>query len=68
MKVKVNPDRCALSGFCESIAPQVFALEPGADTPRVLSSALTDPDELIGEAVREAEATCPTMAIRVTDD
>ena len=66
MSLSVNADVCGATGFCVSIAPEVFALDDVAGVARVLRT-----DDLAGELlerVREAEAACPTVAIRLRMD
>lgn len=60
MRVRVDEDLCAATGECERICPEVFRVD---DVSRVL---LPEPDQRLDEAVREAEAACPTGAISLT--
>jgi ferredoxin len=60
LRVSVDHDACAGSGFCCKIAPQLFALDDDEDVARVL---LPDVPEELEAAAREAEDACPTTAI-----
>ena len=64
MKVSVDLDRCIGSGQCAVIAPEVFDQDA-----RTGSVILLDAEPAATElpAVREAVATCPRVAIGVTD-
>lgn len=63
MKVSVDPARCGRTGYCVKIAPMVFLLPSDGPT-RVIDET---PNVEFAEIVREAEALCPTKAIRVED-
>lgn len=62
LRVVVDHDMCAASGFCARIAPEVFRLGDEDDSAVVLVGEV--PTELDSD-VREAEAACPTAAITV---
>lgn len=64
MRVRIDPVRCGCSGFCERIAPGVFALPPSGASEVI--DATPAPDQ--HDAVREAATMCPTGAIIVEDD
>jgi ferredoxin len=64
VRISVDPNVCGCSGFCVRIAPDVFSLPEGGPA-RVAASAELDPE--VFEAVREAEAVCPTGAIRILE-
>jgi ferredoxin len=53
----IDASACAAHGDCEAIAPEIFRVD---DVAVVIA---VGPDELMLEAAR----TCPTVAIRVTD-
>lgn len=61
VRVSVDEDLCAATGECERICPDVFQVD---DVSRVLTP---DPNPALHEAVRMAEASCPTGAIVVTE-
>ena len=60
MRIVHDPDRCASTGFCEAIAPEVFEVGPDGEL-RVLDQAAVD------ERVRQAVVQCPTAALRLTE-
>jgi ferredoxin len=63
MKITVDRDRCVGSAYCQRIAPATF--EVGDDGIAVVLNA-----DLAGahaDAVREAEADCPSMAISIEE-
>jgi ferredoxin len=63
MSIHHDPGRCASTGMCEAVAPQVFRIRPDG------SLAILDPrpqGALLGLAA-EAVATCPTGALRLDD-
>ena len=61
LQVSIDPLECASTGYCMRVEPAVFDL-PG-DGP----AAVTDPHPPLDllDRLREAEALCPTHAIRV---
>jgi ferredoxin len=59
--VEVDADVCGGVGYCVEVAPQLFAL---GDGPPAVVRANPLPAGSI-TAAREAEALCPTHAIRV---
>jgi ferredoxin len=75
-KATVDPRVCALIGYCQEIAPEVFEVPqegPGAANElrrqgysRVKVNELTDPAQIA--AAREAAASCPTSAISIEED
>jgi ferredoxin len=60
-KVTVEPDRCIGSGICVGTAPDRFAFNDEQRSRPV--NDLVDADE----TVRDAAASCPVEAIRLTD-
>ncbi len=62
-RVEVDRERCASTGGCEAVAPEVF--EIGADGELVILQP--EPPEELMSAVREAIAACPTRALRLVD-
>lgn len=64
LRVVVDHDMCAASGFCARIAPEVFRLRDEDDSAVVLVGEV--PTELEAD-VREAEAACPVGAISVLE-
>jgi ferredoxin len=64
-KVTVDAELCAGSGFCLSVAPDVFSMPPGQEhaTPAL---AEVSGDQL--ELAREAASLCPLSAISVEFD
>ena len=59
--VSVDPKQCALSGYCERIAPQVFEIRDDVDVAQVKQPEVSGAED--EELVEEAEASCPTRAI-----
>lgn len=64
MKVVVDQDKCVSAGNCVAHAPQVFDQDEDDGSVILLDA---NPSEDLAEAVREAAAACPAMAIRVED-
>ena len=60
-RVAVDRQQCALQGYCERIAPEVFEVRDGESTVHVRRETVEDPE--LEELVEEAEAACPTRAI-----
>lgn len=60
MKVTVDWDKCASTGSCVQICPDVFALDANGQLQVVES-----PDEVFHSEVWEAADMCPTAAIAV---
>ena len=63
MRVEVDRDRCAGTGGCEAMAPDVF--EIGDDGELVILSP--EPDDALLPGVRNAVEACPTRALRLVD-
>jgi ferredoxin len=63
MRVSVDGERCAGSGQCVDVAPQVF--RQGEDG---VSSVIEQPSAEHEAAVREAWDTCPVMAVEISED
>lgn len=61
LRVSIDPDVCACTGYCVEVAPAVFELE--GEGPTVVLSP--HPALELTDEVREAENLCPTSAIRV---
>jgi ferredoxin len=64
MKVTADRDKCVSAGNCVAHAPAVF--DQDEDDGSVVLLDVTPPDDL-ADAVREAAAACPAMAISVED-
>ncbi len=64
MKVTVEQAKCVSAGNCVAHAPQVF--DQNEDDGSVVLIDAHPPDEA-ADAVREAAAACPAMAIHVED-
>ncbi len=64
MKVTVDQAKCVSAGNCVANAPDVF--DQDEDDGSVILLDENPPAEL-AEAVREAAAACPAMAIHVDD-
>ncbi len=62
-RVEVDRERCASTGGCEAVAPEVF--EIGDDGALVILQP-EPPEELMAD-VRQAVAACPTRALRLVD-
>ncbi|MFA5486126.1 MAG: ferredoxin [Bacilli bacterium] len=60
-KVTLDKDLCISCGVCNAICPQVFDWD---DDGKMKTLVDTVPADLV-EAAQEAEAACPTGAIRV---
>jgi ferredoxin len=58
-RIAVDRERCASTGGCEAVAPEVF--EVGDDG--VLVVLRPEPDDAELPAVRTAVRTCPTRAL-----
>jgi len=63
MRIEVDRDRCAGTGGCEALAPQVF--EIGDDGALVVLRP--EPDEADLPDVRNAVAACPTRALTLAE-
>jgi ferredoxin len=64
MRIVVDFDRCDAHGLCVEACPEVFSLTDD-DVLVVLDE---HPPEALREAVEEAEAGCPKLAISVAGD
>jgi ferredoxin len=64
MKVIIDQDKCVASGQCVLAAPDVF--DQREEDGIVVLLAENPPTEL-AEAVREAAALCPALAIEVAE-
>jgi ferredoxin len=64
MRVQVDYDRCTGLGVCESLAPEVFAVQDDGRM-RVLNDR---PGDTLRERLAEAAASCPTQAITIADE
>ena len=64
-KVRVDRALCQGTGVCASIAGAVFELDPEGHKARVRVGTV---GAELTEAVRDAEASCPTGAITVDED
>jgi ferredoxin len=63
MRIEVDRDRCASTGGCEALAPDVF--EIGDDGALVVQTP--EPDEADLADVRNAVAGCPTRALSLAE-
>ena len=61
MEAMVDRDRCEGTGFCVRLAPDHFALDEHG------TAVYQAPEEVDGDLLEEAEALCPTNAVRVRD-
>ena len=61
MRISVDEQLCQASGYCERVAPAIFAV--AGDVAEVLASEVNTV-VLIGQAT-EAESICPARAIRL---
>jgi ferredoxin len=64
MKVNVDYDVCASTGTCVQICPEVFEIRSDGYLYLLIEGDI--PDELTAK-VKDAEESCPTGAISVTD-
>ncbi|MBM3679648.1 MAG: ferredoxin [Actinobacteria bacterium] len=62
-RITVDESRCAASMTCVLVAPNLFELPAGAEAAHVRAAEVDDP-ALVALA-REAEESCPTLAILV---
>lgn len=62
-RITVDETRCAASTTCVLVAPDLFEIPAGADSAHVKTAVVED-EEMI-ELAREAEESCPTLAILV---
>ena len=66
MRVIVDADVCAATGYCAELAPTVFRLpESGSGSVEVIDSS---PRPEMWGVVLEAEGLCPTQAISTRHD
>ena len=63
-RIEVDRDRCASTGGCEALAPDVF--EIGDDGALVVLRP--EPDERDLPDVRAAVAACPTRALSLVEE
>ena len=63
MRIQHDPDRCASTGMCEAVAPEVFRVGGDGEL-RLLDPA---PPEAARATIAEAVAACPTAALRLED-
>lgn len=64
MKVIVEQDKCVSAGNCVAHAPQVFDQDEDDGSVILLDAT---PSAELADAVREAAAACPAMAIHVEE-
>ena len=62
MQITINRDECIGCGNCESIAPDVFALDDEG------IAIVTNPAGADDGLIQEAAESCPVDAITLTDD
>jgi ferredoxin len=65
MDVSADQNRCVASGLCASLAPEVFDLRDDDGKVVVVDA---HPSQHLHSAVREAEQSCPSLAIVVHED
>jgi ferredoxin len=63
MKVNVDFDRCASSGTCTELVPNVFEIRDDG----YLYILEEEPDEDMRDVLEEAVESCPTEAITLLD-
>ena len=63
MRILHDPDRCASTGMCEAVAPQLFELGPDG----ALVVLDRHPPAELAAAAADAAAACPTRALRVEE-
>lgn len=63
-KIEVDWDRCESNGVCESMAPDVFALDD-EDMLQIEDPTVTDENRA---AVERAVAACPKAALSIVED
>lgn len=61
MRIHHEPERCASTGMCEAVAPEVFRITADGEL-QVLDPA---PPEESRALIAEAAAACPTAALRI---
>ena len=64
MKVHVDFDRCASTGTCVQLVPDVFEIRDDG----YLYLLDEEPDEELRDDILEAVESCPTEAISILDD
>jgi ferredoxin len=64
VRVRVDPDLCASTGYCAEVAPSVFKL-PETGPVEVIA---VSPEPVVWDLVREAVDLCPTDAIASESD
>jgi len=64
LHVEFDETACQCITYCETICPAVFRVNPDRCKAELIQSIVTDPE--LFPSLREAEQTCPTQAIRVT--
>ena len=64
MRVKIDGERCARTGYCVRVAPQLFALRDDGPT----EVTQPEPPRDLQEPAREAAEICPALAIRISED
>ncbi|MEY2626290.1 MAG: 4Fe-4S single cluster domain [Actinomycetota bacterium] len=65
MRVRIDHEKCAMSGECVYNHPELFAFDDD-DLPRVLVDVLVSDDHVKG--ARQAREVCPGGAIELLDD
>ncbi|KJE25580.1 ferredoxin [Frankia torreyi] len=63
MHVTVNFDRCASSGTCVQLVPDVFEIRDDG----YLYLLIEEPDDARWDDLQEAADSCPTEAISISD-
>ena len=63
MRIVHDPNRCATTGICESIAPDLFEVSDDG----VLIVKDPQPSDELRALATEALEACPTSALRIAD-
>jgi ferredoxin len=63
VRVEVDRDRCASTGGCEAMAPDVFEISDDGE----LVVLQPEPGPAVLPDVRNAVQACPTRALRLAD-
>ncbi|EQB85967.1 ferredoxin [Clostridium punense] len=63
MKAAVNKDECISCGLCPSLCPEVFEFEDDGKAGVVVDVVPKESED----CAKEAEASCPTSAIEVSE-
>lgn len=64
LHVEFDETACQCITYCETICPAVFRVNTVRNKAELIQSVVTDPE--LFPILREAERTCPTQAISLT--